>query len=60
AAFRAKELALRRFWQQESTVPVYIRRKGDGAVYGTALVLFTGAMLTSLNQITNFLIGGKK
>ncbi|KAJ3064396.1 hypothetical protein HDU98_012200 [Podochytrium sp. JEL0797] len=54
-ALRAKELNLRKFWQQDSNIPTYVRRKYDGLWFGLTAgcvaVSFAGALYSSKNHI---------
>ncbi|KAI8617804.1 hypothetical protein BC830DRAFT_1166705 [Chytriomyces sp. MP71] len=55
AGLRAKEMNLRRFWQQDSNIPTYVRRKYDGIFFGLAVALigtsFAGAIVSAKNHI---------
>ncbi|KAI9340430.1 hypothetical protein DFJ73DRAFT_845201 [Zopfochytrium polystomum] len=59
SSFRAKELALRRFWQQDSNIPTYVRRKYDPLIFGWACLCVGGTVYSSVSQIWTF-VGPKK
>ncbi|KAJ3413457.1 hypothetical protein HDV05_008026 [Chytridiales sp. JEL 0842] len=59
-AIRAKELALRRFWQQESNVPTYVRRKYDSVFLGLVLTFWGVGLGASAVSIKDMLTGNKK
>ncbi|KAJ3232628.1 hypothetical protein HDU81_002833 [Chytriomyces hyalinus] len=52
---RARELNLRRFWQQDSNTPTYVRRKYDGLWYGLAIALIGSSFAGSVVQAKNFI-----
>ncbi|KAJ3026271.1 UNVERIFIED_CONTAM: hypothetical protein HDU68_005937 [Siphonaria sp. JEL0065] len=49
-AIRAKELNLRRFWQQDSNIPTYVRRKYDGIFFGLTCFFVGTAFVASINS----------
>ncbi|KAJ3319448.1 hypothetical protein HDU76_000536 [Blyttiomyces sp. JEL0837] len=56
-AIRAKEVMLRKFWQQESNVPVYARRKYDGVWFGLSVALLGTGIVASGFQAVRFIQG---
>ncbi|KAJ3099054.1 hypothetical protein HDU97_003487 [Phlyctochytrium planicorne] len=54
---RAAETQLRRFWQQESHVPVYARRKFDGLWFGISVTLLGAAVVNGAFQIKDMIKG---
>ncbi|KAJ3215220.1 hypothetical protein HDU67_000707 [Dinochytrium kinnereticum] len=57
SGIRASEIQARRFWQQESVVPVYARKRLDGVWFGITLTFLGVSMVNSGFQVANMIKG---